>query len=192
MKPNFYKIFKDRLFEAEEEESEKKDKKEDKDKKVKIETESTLDKVLKKSKKLPAVLSKLMTTQDSYNKKAEKELREVVSDIRCVSYRPTTFRVIIPNSNYFDIIYDPTPLQIDYEEDYNPIELFTISVLGKRYSMGNRSELEQCIDYVNTLLKSNPITKKEEPQEPEAVGGEPIPEEPKAEEPPAEEKEPKK
>ena len=30
MKPNFYKIFKDRLFEAEEEEAEKKDKKKDK------------------------------------------------------------------------------------------------------------------------------------------------------------------
>ena len=186
MKPNFYSIFRDRLLEAEEEPStseEPKKEKEDKSK-VKIDNESTLDKVLKKSKKIPSVLAKLMTTQNTYNKKAEKEIREVVADIRCISYKPTTFRIVIPNGNYFDIKYDPTPMQIKYEDDFDASDAFTVNILGKRYGLSNKSDYEQCIDYVNTLLQNKPIAKVAEPEEeptaPEAGGEEPIPEEPKA------------
>jgi hypothetical protein len=164
MKPNYYEIFKHKLLEAEE--------------KTDIQNESNLEKILKSSKKLTAVLVDLLTTQKHLNDEAKEQIRNVVSDIKCISYKPTTFRVVIPNGNYFDMKYDPTPLELRYPEDYKPQDSFTILVSGKKYNIANRSEYEQCLDYINVLLSTNPIAK--------AVSKE----EPPAEEPPAEDQAP--
>jgi hypothetical protein len=165
MKPNYFQVFRYKLAEAEEI--------------SKIDNESDLDKILGKSKKITTVLTKLLTTQYRYNKEAEKQIREVVSDIRCISYKPTTFRIMIPNGNFFDMKYDPTPLETEYPEDFEPSDSFTIIVSGKKYNIANKSEYEQCLDYINNLLKNGPISKEPEPETPE----EESPEEKPAEEP---------
>ena len=73
---------------------------------------SDLDKVLSKSPKVMYTLMKLLSSQSSVNDKADKEIREIVSDIKIITYRPTTFRIVLKNANYFDLVYDPTPLEL--------------------------------------------------------------------------------
>jgi hypothetical protein len=174
MKPNYYSIFRKRIIEQDE---------------IAIDPQSTLEKVLQKSKKITGVLTTLLTSQEKFNDRAKKEIREIISDIRFVSYKPTTFRVVIKNGNYFDLKYDPTPLELSNPEDYDPKDSFVVVVSGKKYNITNKSELEQALDYINNLLQSSPITKEpqsiEEPGagaegggEGEAGGAEPAIEEP--------------
>lgn len=172
MKLNYYSIFKNKLYEEEV--------------RSKVETESNLEKVLRSSKKVTYVLTKLLTSQKEYNEKAKDEIREMVGDVKYIAYKPTTFRIVFKNANYFDLKYDPTPLQGKHPEDYAPIDSFTIVISGKKYNLANRSEMEQAIDYTNNLLKTGPIVKEPEPIE------EPGSEEPAepAEEPPAPAEEP--
>ena len=174
MKPNYYQIFQYKLLEAAEI--------------TPVETESNLEKILSKSPKVTSVLLKLLSSQSKKNDKSVEQIRDTVSDIRCISYKPTTFRVVIPNGNYFDIKYDPTPLELNYPEDFNPADSFQVLVSGKKYSIANKSEYEQAMDYINILLKTNPVTKEPEPgEEPAAAGGETPPE---GEAPPEETPEP--
>ena len=91
MKPRFYEIFRNKvLLEVEI---------------TKVENESNLEKIIKKSPKVTNTLIKLLTTQEKKNEKSINQLREVVSDIKCIAYKPTTFRVVIPNGNFFDLKY---------------------------------------------------------------------------------------
>jgi hypothetical protein len=169
MKPNYHYIFQNKLLEAAEI--------------TPIETESNLEKILAKSPKVTSVLLKLLTTQKSKNDTALEQIRETVSDIRCISYKPTTFRVVIPNGNYFDIKYDPTPLELQYPEDFKPSDAFQVIASGKKYNIVNRSEYEQALDAINVLLKNNPITKEPEPESEPASAETP----PEGETPPEEE-----
>ena len=158
MKPRFYEIFRNKLWEETEI--------------TPIENESNLEKIIKKSPKITSTLVKLLTTQEKKNKKSIDQLREVVSDIRCISYKPTTFRVVIPNGNFFDLKYDPTPLELQYPEDFKPSDAFQVIASGKKYNIANRSEFEQALDAINILLKTNAITKEPEPGEEPAAAGE--------------------
>ncbi len=173
MKPNFFENFRYKRFFEEAEITP-------------VETESNLEKVLKKSPKVTSVLVKLLTGEKSANEQAVEQIRNTVSDIRCISYKPTTFRVVIPNGNFFDLKYDPTPLELDYPEDYQPSDSFKVNVSGKKYSLSNVSEYEQAMDYINNLLKTAPITKEPEPEEEPAAPEEEAP----AEEPAPEEETP--
>ena len=128
MKPNYYHIFKLKLKEEEVV--------------TPIENESNLEKILEKPNKISKVLALLLTTQNSLNNEAKTQLREVVSDIKCISYKPTTFRVVIPNGNYFDLKYDPTPLNIQYPDDFQSKDSFTVIVSGKKFHLDNNSELD--------------------------------------------------
>lgn len=145
MKPNYYHIFRTKLYEQEV--------------RTEIESESTLEKILRKSKKVTDVLTRLLTSQKSFNEKAKDEIREIVTDIRFMSYKPTTFRIVVKNGNYFDLKYDPTPLNIKYPEDFDVKDSFVIAILGKKYNLANQSELEQALDYINILLSSKPVVK---------------------------------
>jgi hypothetical protein len=149
MKPNYYHIFKLKLKEEEVV--------------TPIENESNLEKILEKPNKVSKVLALLLTTQKSLNDEVKTQLREVVSDIKCISYKPTTFRVVIPNGNYFDLKYDPTPLNIQYPDDFQPKDSFTVIVSGKKFHIANNSELDSAIDYINILLSTSPIGKESEP-----------------------------
>ena len=148
MKPNYYQIFRYKLAEEEV--------------KTPVENESNLDKILRKSKRITSVLTQLMTTQKKVNQEAKDQLKEVISDIKCISYKPTTFRVVIPNGNYFDLKYDPTPLELQYPNDYEPKDSFTVIVSGKRFNIANNSELESSMEYINKLLSTKPIGKAPE------------------------------
>ena len=149
MKPNYYHIFKLKLKEEEVV--------------TPIDNESNLEKILEKPNKISKVLALLLTTQNSLNDEAKTQLREVVSDIKCISYKPTTFRVVIPNGNYFDLKYDPTPLNIQYPDDFQSKDSFTVIVSGKKFHLANNSELDSAIDYINILLSTSPIGKEPEP-----------------------------
>ena len=149
MKPNYYHIFKLKLKEEEVV--------------TPIENESNLEKILEKPNKISKVLALLLTTQNSLNDEAKTQLREVVSDIKCISYKPTTFRVVIPNGNYFDLKYDPTPLNIQYPDDFQSKDSFTVIVSGKKFHLANNSELDSAIDYINILLSTSPLGKEPEP-----------------------------
>lgn len=149
-------------------------------------TESDLEKVLNNSKKVTYALVKLLSTYDTVNDKAKDELREMINDIRCISYKPTTFRIILANNNYFDIKYDPTPMQLKYPEDFKPMDMFYVTVLGKKYDLATASQYQQCIDYIQKIQRENPVLIKTagegEPGGP-AGGSETTPPEP----PPSEE-----
>jgi len=173
MKPNFFENFRYKfLFEEAEI--------------TPVETESNLEKVLAKSPKITSVLVKLLTSEKSKNDTALEQIRSTVSDVRCISYKPTTFRVVIPNGNYFDIKYNPTPLELEYPEDYSPTDAFQVLVSGKKFNIGNRSEYEDAMDYINILLKTAPVTKEPEPEEAPAETA-PEEETPPAEQTPEEE-----
>ena len=164
MKPRFYEIFRKKvLWEVEI---------------TKVENESNLEKIIKKSPRVTNTLVKLLTTQEKKGKKAIEQLREVVSDIRCIGYKPTTFRVVIPNGNFFDLKYNPSPLELKYPEDFKDSDFFQVIANGKKYDIVNKSEYEQALDQISILLKNSPITKEPEPDEEPAPaeGGE----EPKA------------
>ena len=129
-----------------------------------------------------------MTTQEKKNEKSVNQLREVISDIRCIAYKPTTFRVVIPNGNFFDLKYNPSPLELEYPEDYKDGDFFQVIANGKKYDIVNRSEFEQALDQINILLKNAAITKEPEPDE-EPVPAEGGEEKPSGEEPPPPEEE---
>lgn len=172
MKPNYYHIFKLKLTEEEVV--------------TPIENESNLEKIIEKPNKISKVLTTLMTTEKSLNDEAKTQLREVISDIRCISYKPTTFRVVIPNGNYYDLKYDPTPLQLQYPGDFQAKDAFTVLVSGKKFHIANNSELDSALDYINILLKTSPVGKAPEAgTEPAETGAEETP--PEGETPPEEE-----
>lgn len=122
-----------------------------------VEQQSDLEKVLKNSPKVAYTLMRLLTSQTSVNQKAQDEIREIVSDIKVISYRPTTFRIIFKNSNYFDLVYDPTPEEVKNEKRYKPTDFFRAVIAGKRYDLSNNSAFEQTLDYIGQALKYNPI-----------------------------------
>jgi hypothetical protein len=168
MTPRFYEIFRNkRLSEVEI---------------AQIENESNLEKIIKKSPKVTNTLVKLLTTQEKKNLKSIEQLREVISDIRCIAYKPTTFRVVMPNGNFFDLKYNPSPLELQYPEDFKESDSFQVIANGKKYDIVNRSEFEQALDQINILLKTSAITKEPEPEEEPAPaeGGEETPPEEKA------------
>lgn len=122
-----------------------------------VEQQSDLEKILKKSPKVTNVLTHLLTSQKEVNEKAQAEIRGIVSDIKVISFKPTTFRIIFQNANYFDLIYDPSPIEVNHEVDFKPIDFFRVAIAGKRYDLSNHSSFEQTLDYIGQALKYNPI-----------------------------------
>lgn len=138
---------------------------------VEAEQESDMEKVLKKSPKVTYTLMRLLTSQKAVNKKAQDEIRNIVGDIKIISYRPTTFRIVFKNSSYFDLIYDPSPMEIKNERDYPPSDLFRVAIVGKRYDLSNQSDFEQALDYIGQGLKNNPIDSNNPDEQQAATSG---------------------
>lgn len=120
-------------------------------------SESDLEKVLKNSPKVTYTLMRLLSSQTTVGEKALSEIRDIVSDIKIITFRPTTFRVVFKNSNYFDLIYDPSPNEVKNEQDYKPSDFFRVAIMGKRYDLANQSSFEQALDYIGICMKNNPI-----------------------------------
>ena len=177
MKLNYYEIFRSKITEEEV--------------KTPIDNESNLEKILAKPNKINSTLVKLLTTQKNLNQESKDQLREVISDIKCMSYMPTTFRIVIPNGNFFDLKYDPTPLELNYPEDFKPQDLFTVIASGKKFNIANNSEMADALKYLNDLLQTKPVGKAPEPDEEAPKTGPEAPvEEPGAEEEEVPEEEP--
>ncbi len=165
MSINYFDIFKKRLNEEE----------------TVVTQETDKDKILRNSKKVTSVLTKLLSSQKNGGDKSLSELQDLISDIKVISYKPTTFRIVVANSNYFDLIYDPAPMQVQYPEDYQDIDSFTVKVAGKKYKIGNNSQFEQALDALNKIMRENPIgtnpeipdedTGSEEPEDTSDVSG---------------------
>ena len=140
MKPNYFFNFSKSLYEAEV-----------------ADAQSDLEKILKKSPKVTYTLMRLLTSQKEVNQKAQSEIRDIVGDIKVITFRPTTFRIIFKNSNYFDLVYDPSPLELKGEGDFTPLDFFRVAILGKRYDLSNNSAFEQALDYIGQCMKYTPI-----------------------------------
>lgn len=150
---NYFYVFKNKVLlnEAEEE------KQPEEPEKAPVDKSSEMEKVLNRSTKITYTLNKLLSTQSKVSSATKDQLRELISDIRCISYKPTTFRIILSNDNYFDLKYDPTPLQVQNKQDHEPSDEFVIHIMGKKYSLANKSELEQAVDYIQKAQKEKAI-----------------------------------
>jgi len=167
-----YEAFKRKLYEAEIESQEAE--------------ESDMDKVLAKSPKVRYTLMKTLTSQKEPGPIADKEIKDIVTDIKVISYRPTTFRIVFKNSNYMDLKYDPTPQMVKSPENYTPSDYFRVRVLGKVYDLGVNSEYQQSLDSIAIAMRQNPIDTKNPDMEDQSLAGggeETPPEEEEAPEP---------
>lgn len=116
-----------------------------------------LEKVLMRAPKIRYVLMKLLTSQEKEGPKVAEEVQEIASDIKCISYRPTTFRVIFKNGNTMDLIYDPSPSDLKNEDKLSPMDMFRLRVLGKVYDLSKKSDYEQSLDTIAICLRESPI-----------------------------------
>lgn len=160
-----------------------------------IEQESDMDKIINSSQKMRSVLIKLFSGNNS-NKDAIDDIKNIVSDIKCVQRKPTTFRIVLKNGANLDIKYSPTPLQLKNPNDYSKYDGFLVIISGKKYNIGINSEFDQCLTYLGKLMGEKPILKGEDPGEEEEgqeapEGEEPTPDEDSGDAPEPGEKEEK-
>lgn len=120
---------------------------------IKEEESRIKDDILSRSVKVTSALSKLLCSDAKNTERAMDEIEELVKDIKVLSYKPSTFRIIFQNDNYFDLIYDPINNKDNIsEKDY--FRLFMVTVDGKKYHLINNSEFDQAMDYINGNLKN--------------------------------------
>lgn len=160
MSINYFHIFRNKVILAEQED-ETPETPENQEVQEPPQSETDLDKILSKSPKVTYTLVKLLSTYDKVSNKAKEEIKNLVSDVRCISYKPTTFRFILSNGNYFDLKYNPTPLQLKDPSDYVPSDSFQVIILGKKYDISLRSEYEQALDYIQKIQREKAILVKE-------------------------------
>jgi hypothetical protein len=90
---------------------------------------------------LRQTLEKLLTMQ----------FRLFVDDVQWVAPRPTTFKVILPNKQYFNLIWNT--------------EDFITKVAGKKYDMLVLQERERAVKAVSELLQYGPINANMSPED---------------------------
>lgn len=118
------------------------------------------DDILSTSPKVVGALTKLLSSNSKDLKKAIDEIEEIVKDINVISYKPSTFRIIFQNDNYFDLVYDPIDNNGNVPES-KYYTLFIVAIDGKKYHLVNNSEKEQALDYINRNLKTASIGSKD-------------------------------
>ena len=96
-------------------------------------TESPMNVMLARFPQLRQALEKLLTMQ----------FRIFVNDIQWVAPKPTTFKVILPNGQYFTLIWNT--------------EDFIAKVAGMKYDMLTLKERERATKAVSNLLQIGPI-----------------------------------
>lgn len=118
-----------------------------------------VDQMLERFKILKYVLEDLLTSSkgDDYNR--GEDLGKLISKIDIIVFKPTTFKITFKNGASMNLKYDPTPMEMDPKNkgDYKPRDFFWCQILGKKYSLGNRSEYMQALDYISKALESKPI-----------------------------------
>jgi len=145
--------------------------------------QSDMDKVLLRYPKLRYTLIKVLTSQKDPGPIADKEIKDIVTDIKAICYRPTTFKIVFKNSNYMDLKYDPTPSMVKNPQEYTPSDYFRVTVLGKDYDLGLNSDYEQALDQIAIAMSHNPIDTKNPDLQDQATENGEAPEEPQGPKP---------
>jgi hypothetical protein len=102
---------------------------------------SPMNLILQRFPDLRQTLEKLLTMQ----------FRLFVDDIQWVAPRPTTFKVILPNKQYFNLIWNT--------------EDFIVKVAGKKYDMLTLQERERAIKSISELIQQGPINANMSPED---------------------------
>ena len=103
--------------------------------------QSPMNIMLERFPELTQTLVKLLSTQ----------FRLFVSDIQWVAPKPTTFKVILPNKQYFNLIWNT--------------EDFIAKVSGMKYDMLTLQERERAIKAISELVQYGPINANLSPEE---------------------------
>ena len=128
------------------------------------------------------LLTQFPSLKDAIVKLLTKQYKEFIKDIWWVAPRPTTFKVILENDQYFYLIYGQRS--------------WTAKVSGKKYYLNNINEEQNAAKAIADLLMFSPAAAKEEITGEVPTGGEtpadetsgtPTEETPPAEETPTEE-----
>lgn len=114
---------------------------------------SSVDDVLGRYKILKLVLTDLLTSNNP------GDLDSLLDSISVVSYKPTTFKITFKNGGTMNLKYDPTPMQTDPQKkvDFKPKDYFKLQIAGKKYSLQNRSEYLQALEYIEDAMEKAPI-----------------------------------
>lgn len=104
-------------------------------------TESPMNVMLARFPQLRQTLEKLLSMQ----------FRIFVNDIQWVAPKPTTFKIILPNGQYFTLIWNT--------------EDFIAKVAGMKYDMLTLKERERATKAVANLLQIGPINANLSPQD---------------------------
>lgn len=114
---------------------------------------SSVDDVLGRYKILKLVLTDLLTSNNP------GDLDSLLDSISVVSYKPTTFKITFKNGGTMNLKYDPTPMQTDPQKkvDFKPKDYFKLQITGKKYSLQNRSEYLQALEYIEDAMEKAPI-----------------------------------
>lgn len=102
---------------------------------------SPMNLMLARFPELRQTLEKLLTIQ----------YRLFVNDIEWVAPKPTTFKVILPNKQYFNLIWNT--------------EDFIAKVSGMRYDMLTLKERERATKAISELLQYGPVSANMSPEE---------------------------
>lgn len=102
---------------------------------------SPMNLMLARFPELRQTLEKLLTIQ----------YRLFVDDIEWVAPKPTTFKVILPNKQYFNLIWNT--------------EDFIAKVSGMRYDMLTLKERERATKAISELLQYGPVSANMSPEE---------------------------
>jgi hypothetical protein len=103
--------------------------------------QSPMNIMLERFPELTQTLIKLLSDQ----------FRLFVSDIQWVAPKPTTFKVILPNKQYFNLIWNT--------------EDFIAKVSGMKYDMLTLQERERAIKAISELVQYGPINANLSPEE---------------------------
>lgn len=103
--------------------------------------ESPMNIMLAEFPELRQTLEKLLTMQ----------FRIFVQDIQWVAPKPTTFKVVLPNGQFFNLIWNT--------------EDFITKVSGKKYDMLTLQDRERAVKEISNLLQIGPINANLSPEE---------------------------
>ena len=97
------------------------------------------------------MLQRFPQLRQTLEKLLSMQFRLFVNDIQWVAPKPTTFKVILPNNQYFNLIWNT--------------EDFLAKIAGKKYDMLILQERERAIKALAELLQYGPISANLSPED---------------------------
>jgi hypothetical protein len=97
------------------------------------------------------ILAKFPELRQALEKLLSMQYRIFIDDIQWVAPKPTTFKIVLPNGQYFNMIWNT--------------EDFIAKILGKRYDMLVLKERERATKALSNLLQYGPINANLSPED---------------------------